>query len=442
MKKLNITFCSFPDYSNNAKALYEYMKKRYKDDMNYMWIVSDKENSDRLNKKGINNVISGTEEFEEYIKTTDVFFTTHANLVGAKTKAKKAIYVELWHGFGPKPIGFLLNNISDYEKEWFQSINKSIDYLIVPSDFWRVIFSSAFDLNSSRIKPLGFPVLEDIKKSDGIKNISMVLGENAKKYNKIIMYMPTFKKRSGNKLEAEYNEHNILNLENYSDDELQKYLKKNKYLLIVKRHPSDKCNYTKIESKFIKNIDDNILGKYDLDVNDILNAADLLITDYSSVGVAYSILDRPIIYLSVDLKDYEKNRGIIFNNYSFWTEGEETTNYEDLIKKINLLIGHKYHFKNKELFFKNLNDGGCSRICDFIFSGDQLSKNLVRQDDETAKINYELHNLNSSINNTKYIISEQEETIKKLTESDIRLKEIENSKSWRMLEKIRKIIRR
>ena len=39
MEKLNITFCSFPDFGGNAKALYEYMNKRYKDNMNYIWIV-------------------------------------------------------------------------------------------------------------------------------------------------------------------------------------------------------------------------------------------------------------------------------------------------------------------------------------------------------------------------------------------------------------------
>ena len=28
MKKLNITFCSFPDFTGNARALYEYMIKK------------------------------------------------------------------------------------------------------------------------------------------------------------------------------------------------------------------------------------------------------------------------------------------------------------------------------------------------------------------------------------------------------------------------------
>ena len=53
MKKLNITFCSFPDFSSNAKALYEYMKDRYKDNMNLIWAVNS---DDMLNKLKAENV--------------------------------------------------------------------------------------------------------------------------------------------------------------------------------------------------------------------------------------------------------------------------------------------------------------------------------------------------------------------------------------------------
>ena len=53
MEKLNITFCSFPDYSSNAKALYEYMKTRYKDSMNFVWAVSSDKMVKQLNSIGI-----------------------------------------------------------------------------------------------------------------------------------------------------------------------------------------------------------------------------------------------------------------------------------------------------------------------------------------------------------------------------------------------------
>ena len=50
MKKLNITFCSFPDFTGNARALYEYMIKRYGNNMNYTWIVHEEKNFDKVKK--------------------------------------------------------------------------------------------------------------------------------------------------------------------------------------------------------------------------------------------------------------------------------------------------------------------------------------------------------------------------------------------------------
>ena len=76
MKKLNITFCSFPDFSGNAKALYEYMVKTYKDNMNYTWVVYNKKTVDKLKSKGINSVLMDTDEFKKYIPKTNVFFIT------------------------------------------------------------------------------------------------------------------------------------------------------------------------------------------------------------------------------------------------------------------------------------------------------------------------------------------------------------------------------
>ena len=44
-----------------------------------------------------------------------------------------------------------------------------------------------------------------------------------------------------------------------------------------------------------------------------LNAADLLITDYSSVYFDYLLLDRPLIFVPVDLEEYIETRGYFWN---------------------------------------------------------------------------------------------------------------------------------
>lgn len=73
MKKINIVFCSFPDFSSNAKALYDYMVKKYKDNMNYIWVVSSDEMLKKLTDKRIETYKLGTKEYFEKMKQIDVF---------------------------------------------------------------------------------------------------------------------------------------------------------------------------------------------------------------------------------------------------------------------------------------------------------------------------------------------------------------------------------
>ena len=261
MKKLNITFCSFPDYVGNAKVLYEYMLKKYKNNMNYTWIVNEEKSIELLKESGANVILIGSKEFNEYIPQTDVFFTTHANLTGDKNKTKNAIYVELWHGIGPKPIGFLANNLSKEDEKWYKFISETIDYFIVPSAMWKTIFSTMIGIDARRIKSIGLPLLDEIINAKGKENLSKVLNLDINKYNKIIMYMPTFKKGCGRDLEASINEENILNLNDYNDDELIEYLKSKNYLLIVKRHPSDECKYKIINNEHIQHINTEMLAE-------------------------------------------------------------------------------------------------------------------------------------------------------------------------------------
>ncbi len=432
MNKLNITFCSFPDFAGNAKSLYKYMVKRYKSNMNYTWIVYNEETVRLLRRKSINAILIGTDEFREYISKTNIFFTTHANLAGDKEKCKNAIYIELWHGIGPKPVGFLTENISEKDTKWYNFISEQIDYMIVPSKFWTPLMSAMFNINAERILSLGLPLLNDIKHSDGKKNLSLILNKNVNKYNKIIYYMPTFKVGCGRYNDGILNEKNLFNLPQYKEEKLIKYLKQNNYLLCIKRHPSDEFNYVKIENENIINIDNDKLKRHNLDVNNILNAADLLITDYSSVGTEFSFLDKPVIYIATDLEEYKNNRGIIFNDYDFWTEKKYCLSYKELIKKIDSNINHSKVAINKKLIFGNLKDGGCKEICDYIFAGCSINNRVKKFVPLRKKYEIIIRKKDDQINY-------QNERIKYLQEKEQELARIKFSRSYKIIKKINQI---
>ena len=140
------------------------------------------------------------------------------------------------------------------------------------------------------------------------------------------------------------------------------------------------------------------------------------------------------------MKKYSESRGLIYENYDFWSSNTSISTLDELINKLNYYLSTSYKFddyfyEKKKLWIDSLKNGGCDKICDFVFDEYSVSKKLVRNKCEVSI-------LKNEIRKRENIINEQIDTIKKLTESDIRLKEIENSKGWKLLEKIRKTKRR
>lgn len=439
MKKLNITFCSYPDFSNNAKALYEYMIKNYENKMNFNWVVNDKNNLLWLKKQGINAYFLGSIEFKKYIKKTDVFFTTHCNLTGDKTE--KSLYVELWHGISSKKVGFMMNNISRKDESWYKHLSETIDYFIVPSEFWSLIFANRFNINLKQILPIGYPKLDNLNNKDASGNLSKLLNLNIEKYKKVIFYMPTFRQGCGRR--ESFFGNNILNLQNYNEEELIKYLMDNNYLLCIKKHPSEQMNILNNfeQSDNVKLLEDDLLRKNNLDVYDILNAADVLITDYSSLGIEFLYLNKPVIYINTDVEEYMKNRGICYNNFDFWSSSMSVNNLSALKEKLDFYLKYDNDLpqnlkEKRDLWFNNLEDGGCKNICSYFFTDDGNLRNDLNPYINDSKKIVQLNN----------IITQKEEDIKYFKRLSAQRKEelnlVYNSKSWKILEKLRKVKRR
>lgn len=444
MGKIKIMFCSFPDYSSNAKPLYEYLLNRYSNKIEMVWAVSCKEMQEKLQQKEIVSYIIGTKEYFDYCKDVDIFFTTHANIVGEKND--KALYIELWHGLGPKQSGFLSEHVSESDREWYSKISNKIDYLILPSNFWRVIFSTILNFEYSKTVSLGYPKLDYFKNEKAKENLQKVIKRDISNYDKIIYYMPTFRKGcSRDSAESKFNLNNAINIYEYNEDELNDFLRENNYLLCLKKHPSEELESNFEDKENIITIHESDLADNMLTINEILDASDLMITDYSSLGVEYLFLNKPVLYITTDEEEYKGNRGIIFNNLDFWMPGYKANNIEDLKKGIIGSLSDDYKYKDemelkKKLWFGNLENGGCENICDFLFNDDGSIKEGLKVKDKldtyTDRLERENTILKNTIDEKNALIAIRENRIKEL---DDFIAQLINSKGWRFLEKIRSI---
>lgn len=438
-KKLTIVFCSSPDYSNNAKSLYEFMYKNYNDKYNLKWVIQKEENYSFYKEK-LDCVLYGTEDFNKLMnEEANVIFTTHAQLTHMKNR--KLLYIELWHGVSPKKIGYLIQNLTKNDRQWLDMVNKKVDYFIVPSDFWVPIFSSRFNVEASRVLPLGFPVIHDIMKADGHANLNNLLKINLQQFKYIIFYMPTYRKNKDHEAETKININNIFNFKSYDEKKLLNYLQKNKILLCIKRHPEETLNYSIPNHNNVMNINQEMLLNCNLSVNDIINSADLLITDYSSLGLEFLTLDKPVLYLNYDVDDYQNNRGILFSNFDFWSNENTANSISTLISKINDLLMKKDNKKNisnmKELLFKEaLEEGGCLNICNFLFNDGKINKNINYYYSPEEKLKTQVDKLKlQHLNDQSMIEYRTKEVIEKQNEID----KILNSKSWKIISQIRNL---
>ncbi len=97
--------------------------------------------------------------------------------------------------------------------------------------------------------------------------------------------------------------------EGFDADALDALLEEHDAVLVMKMHPQGGVGV--FEAAGAGSARRIVLRRADkVDVNVLLRAVDLLVTDYSAISVDYSLLLRPIVYFMPDLEEYEGARGL------------------------------------------------------------------------------------------------------------------------------------
>ena len=332
----NIIFSSFPDYSGNAKALYDFLS--HDKFHNTMWILHHKGLQKGFYKKSFNGLIK--------IFSSKYIFTTDNSFI--RIKSKKQIYINLWHGMPLKKMSYMENNFN--EKDISYNINNT-DIMISTSVLTKSLLSSCFNIKANKIYITGQPRNDYlfIKRNKSKNNLEKVLNMKINKEKKIIFYLPTFREGYQNRSEGKKIENfNIFRFESFNIHEFIKFLEVNEILFIMKLHPFEEKYYKNIlkdyKTENLKIIQQEKLTENYLDLYEILGYSDLLVTDYSSVYFDYLLIDKPVIFVPTDIEEYSQKRGFLLEPYDFWTPGPKVYNQDDLLNSIlvNLNEPNKY----------------------------------------------------------------------------------------------------
>jgi CDP-ribitol ribitolphosphotransferase len=262
--------------------------------------------------------------------------------------------VQLWHAPGAsKKFG---GTVDVESREILAKMSENTDYLIVTSKNIIDYYSEAFQMPKAKIKPLGLPRMNyyfEDHDLDGLK------GRFCEKYDvspekKIILYAPTFRE------EEKYN-----NVFDYLD--LEKFNRElgDDYVLALRLHPKIRNFYSDdISSK----------GHY-IDVSDfeseqeLMLISDILITDYSSIMIEYSILNRPTVFFTYDLEYYLENERGFYYDFKTTVPGPIVSSTDELIDAVK---NEDFDYEKISEFvrtqFDEIDGHSCERIIDFLLN--------------------------------------------------------------------------
>lgn len=292
-------------YSDNPRAIYEWMVDKYPD-YTLVWGVSKGSEEPFHSEK-----VSYVSRFS--LKWFLTMPRAKAWVINTRTplwlaKNKRTTYIQTWHGTPLKKIGRDISevNIPGYTKETydqgFSDESKRWDYLISPNPYATAIFRQAFDY-SGKILEVGYPrndVLVRVRKIPELKP-RLIAKQGLPPNKRFILYAPTWRETE-NRQNGKYAFTTTFPFEALANE------MEEDVVLLVRMHylVAQQFDFEQYGERII-----NVSVGYDM--SDLLAVTDLLITDYSSCLFDYAITERPMLFYIPDQKEYEEEmRGFYF----------------------------------------------------------------------------------------------------------------------------------
>ncbi|MDX1700230.1 MAG: CDP-glycerol glycerophosphotransferase family protein [Melioribacteraceae bacterium] len=251
----------------------------------------------RLSHYNINNVNVVVKDSDQYCKLlcTSKYLINSTSFPDYFIKRKGQVYLNTWHGTPLKTMGrkdkIAPQSIANIQRNLLMS-----DYLLFPNEHTKTCFIEDYmlaKLYRGQYVLAGYPRNKVFYDTDARIQIRDELGLSDKK---VIVYMPTWRGQLG-----KLSNNKVIAYTYVMIDKLSKSLKGNEVLYVSLHY---------LMNKGIKYSDfDNVHPFPKVETYDFLNAADTLITDYSSVMFDFANTGRQVILYTYDKEDYETYRG-------------------------------------------------------------------------------------------------------------------------------------
>ena len=338
-------------YDDNPKALFDYVITNRKD-IKALWFTSNKSVYNNLKQEGKPVIMSNSVMAKWFmLRAYCAVICTHPFDMGKSNTflAGNMIIANLWHGVPLKKIVY--DDEKNYSRESKKGFNGWVEraekyprrktYYFSTSDTIHKIYQSCFNVIGDKVINIG-----------QVRNDYFFIEHNnpfRSKYpfEKIVLYMPTHRQEG----------HLVMDMNNILDlEKLNFVLQKQNSIMLIKKH------YYHAKEKEIESAYSNIIEITNEQPNaqELLDAADILITDYSSCYIDYLLLDRPIIFYSFDLDKYLAEDRDLYFDYKSIVPGRICTTKTELNEEVQKSLSGiddyaQIRNKAKGLYYSKIN---------------------------------------------------------------------------------------
>lgn len=348
VKKNRIVFTSFDGmrYGCNPKAMYDYLKS-LNEDFEFVWRIDDPSliDDDVIKVKSLVKYC--------YYLATSRYAIFNTGAVALNFKRRNSVWINTWHGGGAFKRVAAANQLEVQSEgkrleKFMKSMANVTDIYCSSSKKFTEIQSESIFMPVEKFVPTGMPrnaaLFSAQKTAVMAERARQALKLNAEDF--VVLYAPTYR---GIGCTQEYN----------TGFDLESVYKKfceltGKNVKILFREHIASLHSVRPESDFI-------IDAYDYpDMQDLLCAADFLITDFSSSIWDYAILKKPCALFTPDLKKYQAERGF-YTPIETWPYPFYETN-EDFVKNLSLNVDVKKITDYQNMLETYENENACEKL--------------------------------------------------------------------------------
>lgn len=341
VKKNRILFSSYEgmQYTCNPKYIFQGIHEKYGKNYEYIWVLNKPDNLPEEYRKDVKIVRFLSVKHLFYLLTSR-FIISNLGIEPILPKRKSQIFINTWHGGGAyKVVSYDMKIFSKSERFYIRHMQnirrKGTDFFLSSCSKFTEVSSRDFYIETERFVPSGLPRNDRFIKPNRTQNDALkkrlIKEFDIPEGNLIVLYAPTFR---GSHRKQENIDNNVCSQQVY-----QALNKKfgHPVTFLFRRHISKNNDFNPGHLSNLHIVD---VTKYP-DMQDLLEIADVLITDYSSSIWDFCLTKKPAFLYTPDFGKYLDDRGF-YTPIDTWPY-TYAISVNELCKNIN-----EYDIKNNE----------------------------------------------------------------------------------------------